>query len=120
MQLLGRESITVQPKKQTLAAGVYVLSNNGASSTVWGSVQPIGQRVLERLPEGVRASARWQVWVESPTTAAIFIGGNPGTVPDQLTTSVGTLIPIAEIDYLAHASGLPHVSYACAEAGGDE
>lgn len=121
MILLGRESITVQPRKQTLttSTGKYAIATNGASSTVWGSVQPIGQRQLERLPEGARASARWIVYVESPTNA-INIGGSPLTVPDALTTSMGTLIPIAEIDYTPHTSGLGHVAYACAEVGGDE
>ena len=121
MHFLGRELITVQPKTQTLntTTGQYALSNNGASSTVYGSVQPIGQRVLERLPEGARASARWVIYVES-ATAAISLGGGPGVHPDVLTTSKGELIPVAEIDFVAHTTGIPHVAYACAEVGGDE
>ncbi len=121
MKLLGREQITVQPKKQTLtvATGVYVLSNNGAATTPWATVLPIGQKVLDRLPEGARSSARWHVIVESPT-AVISIGGDPLTVPDLLTTSKGDMIPVAEIDFVVHKTGLPHVSYACAEVGADE
>lgn len=115
MITLGREKITVQPRKQTLTDGIFVMSNDGAASYVWGSVQPIGQAMLDRLPEGARRSARWVIFAE-PSTAAIDMG----PPPDILITSKGTLIPVGEADYTSHTSGLPHVAYACAEVGADE
>jgi hypothetical protein len=119
MRLLAREQITVQPKQQTLSNGTYALSNDGASFTIWGSIQPIGRKDLERIPEGSRASAEWVIYTEGGTDA-IDIGGRPGEPPDHLTTSKGTLIPIASIDYSTHTTGLGHVAYACMSVGSDE
>jgi len=121
MRFLGSEKITVQPKSQSLnaATGQFVLSNSGASFTVWGSVQPVSSKMLERLPEAARAAARWVVYCER-TTNVIDMGGRPGEPPDELTTSKGTLIPIGSIDHSAHTTGIPHVAYICAEVGADE
>jgi len=111
MRVLGREQITATPQSQAFVAGVAVLTP-GTPTTFWGSVQPIGQHMIERLPEGARRSARWIIFAENPTPALSM------TPPaDRLTTSKGVLIPIADIDFSTHTTGLPHVAYACAEVG---
>jgi len=115
MRLLGREQITATGYSQSIVNGEIVLSG-GSTATVWGSVQPVGQAQIELLPEAARRSARWVVYTEGDVGRVSHL--KPGQI--RFATSKGTLMPIAEIDHVAHVSGLPHVAYICAEVGSDE
>ena len=112
MRVLGRERILARLQEQTFVDGKVVFTPTGDPIWFWGSVQPIGQATIQLLPEGSRRSARWIVYAE---TAALDTSKRY-----RLTTSKGPMMPIADVDNTGHASGLPHVAYACAAVGVDE
>ena len=121
MALLNKERISVQLKTRTRVAGKNVYANNGSPFTAWASVQPIGARMIQLIPEGARASAKWIVYTEGKSKPFEIFPVPPGVAP-RLTTSRGVLVPLAEIDY-SHAgpgSVLPNCAYACATEATDE
>lgn len=121
MALLNKELISAQPTKQTITAGKAVLSNNGSAFTFWGSVQPVGSKVVQMLEEGARKSAKWIIYTEGSVKPFEVLPAKPGVSP-RLTTSKGTLIPTAELDMSDDSPGaiLPNTAYICSAAAADE
>ena len=114
-KVLGREQITATPQAQALnaATGVITYAPTTPVVTFWGSVQPVGKREIELLPEGSRDSARWIIYPE----------GVPALVEDtryRIACSKGTLMPIGFVDFAVHTSGLPHLAPVCKEVSADE
>jgi len=114
-KVLGREVCTATPQTQTLnsTTGMIAYSATTPVVTFWGSVQPVGKREVELLPEGSRDSALWIIYTE----------GVPALVENtryRITCSKGVLMPVGFVDLSVHAHGLPHLAPVCREVGADE
>lgn len=119
--LLNKELVTVQPKARSTIAGEVGLVNDGDSYTIWATVVPATAAVVQMLEEGARKSAQWIVMTEGPAKPFDMLPPLPAASP-VLTTSKGTLIPVAELDYSHTGAGalLPNCAYACRRVALDE
>jgi len=121
--MIGTETVTVTPYDGTWVDGVFV-PPAGSTFTVVASVQPVGAKMLERLPEASRTTARFLMLVEAPQTTwpkTTDLTASPRTPADRVTRSNGKTYEIgAEYDHTEHAYGLPHKAYTLHEVGADE
>lgn len=113
--LLGSETITVQPKQQSITDGLPVISNDGAAYTLTGTVVPPMGEMVEQLPEWARLRKVWTLYIEGETIALAV--GKPSPV---ITTSKGICKILREDDYTSHTTGLPCKSYILVEVADDE
>lgn len=114
-KVLGRELCTATPQAQALNAttGVIAYTPTTPVVTFWGSVQPVGKREIELLPEGSRDKAQWIIYPE----------GVPALVENtryRITCSKGTLMPVGFVDLSVHTTGLAHLAPVCREVSVDE
>jgi len=113
--LLGAQQVTITPQSGSYSGGVWT-STPGASYQATATIIPAPKEELERLPEGARTKSYWLIYVEGEELTV----GSPGKAADRVTWQGRELVVIAESDYSAHASGVPHRAYLLAEVGDDE
>jgi len=118
MGLLGARRVTVtRVTSGAYVSGVYTVL---ASTTlqVWASVQPIGDRDRQNLPEGIRTSAKHKLY----TTATLTEAGD-NQLADTVDVGDGgvELVVVGGSDWdSAHRGGVRHHRYILAEPGFDE
>jgi len=114
--MIGLTNITITPYSGAWQDGAYVPSP-GQPYTLLGTVVPVPGMVAERLPEGARSKARWQVFIAGKPAIKTAGSGGPA---DRVTVDGVDYVPIALSDYSYHTSGLAHSSYVLVEVGYDE
>ena len=101
--ILGRESITLRRQSGSVSWGSDGRpSASTADTTIQASVQPLGERELQRLPEGFRQRDPRRIYTESELRTA-----------DQHGDTVADLVVIDSVVYQVqsvtrHRSVIPH------------
>jgi hypothetical protein len=108
-----------------LGANTYAVESHGGSyvdgewvdgapvaSTAYGSIQPISGRDRELLEEGTRARGRFVFHTE--TTLNIVSSTTPAR-GDTVSFEGRDYEVVADLNWTAHTSGLPHHTYILAE-----
>ena len=117
--MIGTETITVTPRTGSWSAGVYT-PVDGTPYTLKASVQPVGPRTVEMLPEAARTAARFNVWIAGATQRVNVTSPAMGYPGDVLTIRGREYVAIASEDHSGHRRGLPHQVVTVAEVGHDE
>lgn len=117
--MIGTELVTVTPRTGAWSGGTYT-ATAGTPYTVRASVQPVGPRAVEMLPEGARSRAKFTAYLEGATQAIKIANLSSGAPGDLLTVRGKTYVALAVEDMSGHVKGLPHQVVTLAEKGDDE
>lgn len=117
MAFVGGKNFTVI----SFAAGTIVAGDlvPGATSnsTAFGTIRPLSENDLNRLPEGTRLTDKRKFYTE----AVLFLAPEQSLrKSDRLTDGVDTWELSAIADNTDHTTGIPHFRYELDRVGADE
>ena len=120
MTMLGQKTYTVE----RVAAGSFVAGawTDGAATTttVLGSWQPVGGRIRQNLPEGIRNQTTAILYCDSFQTTLQTSNLAAKTRADVIQRDGRRYEVLTEIDLTDHAAPTRHRAYALGEIGTDE
>lgn len=117
--VLGIEQLLVTRRVGGYSDHEYVVAVD-STFDILISLQPVGGRILEQLPEGARTRARWAGYasIDQPVLRGTDLATQE---PPDLITRDGVEYEVHAIaDWTGHDQGLPHHAYVLMAIGDDE